>query len=231
MPVIFLLLFVYVFGGALSAGIGGGRADVPSTSTTWCPGILLMTVGGTRHGTAMAVTMDMTEGIIARFRTMAISRASVLTGHVVGSVLQTMIGTVAWSSVWPCWWASGPTPTRSGGSAAAGLLALRRASRSPGSRSAVGLASQDASRRPATCPMLLILLPFLGSAFVPTDSMPGWLRWFAEYQPFTPIIETLRGLLLGTPIGNSGVARRRLVRRPARWSATCGRGAVQPRPA
>ena len=64
--------------------------------------------------------------------------------------------------------------------------------------------------------MPLILLPFLGSGFVPTDSMPAGLRWFAEYQPFTPIIETLRGLLLGTPIGNSGIARRRLVRRPSR---------------
>jgi ABC-2 type transport system permease protein len=55
-------------------------------------------------------------------------------------------------------------------------------------------------------PMPLILLPFLGSGFVPTDSMPPVLRWFAEYQPFTPIIETLRGLLLGTPIGGSAVA-------------------------
>ena len=53
--------------------------------------------------------------------------------------------------------------------------------------------------------MPLILLPFLGSGFVPTDSMPTGLRWFAEYQPFTPIIETLRGLLMSTPIGNSGV--------------------------
>jgi ABC-2 type transport system permease protein len=54
-------------------------------------------------------------------------------------------------------------------------------------------------------PMFLMLLPFLGSGFVPTDSMPAGIRWFAEYQPFTPIMETLRGLLMGTPIGNSGV--------------------------
>jgi ABC-2 type transport system permease protein len=53
--------------------------------------------------------------------------------------------------------------------------------------------------------MFLILLPFLGSGFVPTDSMPAGIRWFAEYQPFTPIMETLRGLLMGTPIGNSGI--------------------------
>ena len=64
------------------------------------------------------------------------------------------------------------------------------------------------SKRLATAsnlPMPLVLLPFLSSGFVPTDSMPALLRWFAEYQPFTPIIETLRGLLMGTPIGNSGV--------------------------
>src|SRR5262249_8960660 len=54
-------------------------------------------------------------------------------------------------------------------------------------------------------PMPLMLLPFFGSAFVPTGSMPAGLRWFAEYQPFTPIMETLRGLLLGTEIGNSGI--------------------------
>jgi len=54
-------------------------------------------------------------------------------------------------------------------------------------------------------PMFLVLLPFLSSGFVPTDSMPDGLNWFAENQPFTPIIETVRGLLLGTPIGNSGV--------------------------
>jgi ABC-2 type transport system permease protein len=54
-------------------------------------------------------------------------------------------------------------------------------------------------------PMPLVLLPFLGSGFVPTDSMPAGLGWFAEYQPFTPIIETLRGLLLGSPIGNSAL--------------------------
>ena len=58
-------------------------------------------------------------------------------------------------------------------------------------------------------PMFLILLPFLSSGFVPTESMPGRLAWFAENQPFTPIIETLRGLLLGTPIGNSGLSRSR----------------------
>jgi ABC-2 type transport system permease protein len=57
----------------------------------------------------------------------------------------------------------------------------------------------------SNAPMPLILLPFLGSGFVPTDTMPAAIRWFADYQPFTPIIETLLGLLMGTPIGNSGL--------------------------
>ena len=90
MPIVFLLLFVYVFGGTLGAGLGRrGRRPRRRTSTTSSPGILLMAVAGAAQGTAISVAMDMTEGIIARFRTMAIARVSVLTGHVVGSVIQT----------------------------------------------------------------------------------------------------------------------------------------------
>ena len=78
--------------------------------------------------------------------------------------------------------------------------------------------------------MPLILLPFLGSGFVPTDSMPTAVRWFAEYQPFTPIIETLRGLLLGTAIGNNGWLAARLVRRHHVGRLPLGQAALQPRP-
>ena len=78
-------------------------------------------------------------------------------------------------------------------------------------------------------PMFLVLLPFLSSAFVPTNSMPDGMSWFAQNQPFTPIIETVRGLLLGTPIGNSGAAGCRLVRRDlGRW-VPLGAAAVRPR--
>jgi ABC-2 type transport system permease protein len=88
-PVVLLLLFVYVFGGTLGAGLGGpggGRADYLAYVT---PGILLMAVAGVAQGTAISVAMDMTEGIIARFRTMAIFRPSILTGHVVSAMTQT----------------------------------------------------------------------------------------------------------------------------------------------
>src|SRR5215469_14286090 len=91
MPVIFLLLFVYVFGGTLGAGLGGasrGRGEYVNYVT---PGIILMTMAGAATATAVSVAMDMTEGVVARFRTMAISRASVLTGHVVGSLIQTLL--------------------------------------------------------------------------------------------------------------------------------------------
>ena len=85
-PVMLLLLFVYIFGDVMSAGIGG--ADRSDYIAYIVPGILLMTIGSTVIGTAVSVATDMTEGIIARFRTMAIHRGSVLVGHVVGSVLQ-----------------------------------------------------------------------------------------------------------------------------------------------
>src|SRR3954469_15945434 len=89
-PIVLLLLFVYVFGDVMSAGIGGGGADRSEYIAYLVPGILLMTIGGTLVGTAVSVSMDMNEGIIARFRTMAIHRGSVLVGHVVGSVLQVL---------------------------------------------------------------------------------------------------------------------------------------------
>ncbi|QCQ90035.1 ABC transporter permease [Rhodococcus sp. SGAir0479] len=201
MPVVLLLLFVYVFGGTLGAGLGdpaGGRAAYIDYVT---PGILLMTVASSAQGTAISVATDMTEGIIARFRTMAISRASVLTGHVVGSLIQTMISLVVVTGVAV---AVGfrPTATPVEWIAAIGLLAAFTVAVTWLSV-ALGLVSQSVETA-SNLPMFLILLPFLGSGFVPTDSMPAALRWFAEYQPFSPVIETLRGLLLGEPIGANG---------------------------
>ena len=78
-------------------------------------------------------------------------------------------------------------------------------------------------------PMPLTLLPFLGSGFVPTDSMPTVLRWFAEYQPFTPVIETVRGLLMGTPVGANAAARAHLERRHRPRQLPLGDPPLQPR--
>ncbi|MEU0518075.1 ABC transporter permease [Streptosporangium sp. NPDC006007] len=200
MPIVFLLLFVYVFGGTLGAGLGGvsgGRAEYVNYVT---PAIILMTITAAVQGTAISIAMDMTEGIVDRFRTMAVARVSVLTGHVIGSLIQTMLSIAAVIGV--------------------ALLVGFRPSAGPGDWLALigvlvmmafafiwlsvafGLASKTVESS-SNVGMPLMLLPFLGSGFVPTDSMPTVLRWFAEYQPFTPLIETLRGLLMGTPIGNN----------------------------
>jgi ABC-2 type transport system permease protein len=202
MPVIFLLLFVYVFGGTLGAGLGGaagGRAEYADYVT---PGILLMTIAGTAQGTAVSVAMDMTEGIVARFRTMAISRSSVLTGHVVGSMIQAALSMLVVLGV-ALLIGFSPEADAVEWLAAGGVLLLFALALT-WLTVALGLVA-DSVESASNSPMPLMLLPFLGSGFVPTDSMPTGLRWFAEYQPFTPIIETLRGLLLGTPIGDSAL--------------------------
>ncbi|GAA3201844.1 ABC transporter permease [Dactylosporangium siamense] len=197
-PVIILLLFVYVLGGTLGAGLGGDRGAYVNYVV---PGILLMAVATAATGTAVMVSSDMTEGIVARFRTMRISRASVLTGHVVGSVIQQLLGMAVLIGIAL---AIGFRPAAGvlEWLAAAGLLTLFAVGVT-WLAVALGLKAQTPEAA-SNAPMPLILLPFLGSGFVPTDSMPTALRWFAEYQPFTPIMETVRGLLLGTPIGNSG---------------------------
>ena len=203
MPIVFLLLFVYVFGGTLGAGLGartGGRALYLDYVT---PGILLMAVAAVANGTAISVAMDMTEGIIARFRTMAIARVSVLTGHVVGAVLQTMFAVAVVLGVAVLIGFRPHAPVL-GWLGLAGVVALVGFALTWLSV-ALGLVSKSVEAA-SNLPMPLTFLPFLGSGFVPTGSMPTGLRWFAQYQPFTPVIETVRGLLTGTRIGGSGLA-------------------------
>jgi ABC-2 type transport system permease protein len=201
MPIVFLLLFVYVLGGTLGAGLGasGGRRDYLAYVV---PGILLMTVAAGATGTAITVAMDMTEGIIVRFRTMAISRAAVLAGHVVGSLIQTLLAVAIVVGV-ALLIGFRPTTTLLQWLAAIGVLAMITFALTWLSV-ALGLVSKSIETA-SNLPMPLTLLPFLGSGVVPTDSMPAGIRWFAAYQPFTPFIETLRALLMGTPIGNSGL--------------------------
>ncbi|MGV9864013.1 ABC transporter permease [Rhodococcus koreensis] len=202
MPIILLLLFVYVFGGTLGAGLGDPGGGRGAYLDYVAPGILLMTVASAAQGTAISVATDMTEGIIARFRTMAIARVSVLTGHVIGSMIQTLISLVLVVGVAVL---IGFRPTAGLGEwvAATAVLAMFTFALTWLSV-AFGLVSKSVETA-SNLPMVLILLPFLGSGFVPTDSMPAGLRWFAEYQPFSPVIETVRGLLLGVPVGSSAV--------------------------
>ena len=200
-PIMLLLLFVYIFGDTMSSGIGGGPPDRSAYIAYIVPGLLLMTIGSTVIGTAVSVSNDMTEGIIARFRTMAIHRPSVLVGHVVGSVLQSMASVVLVGAV------AVAIGFRSHATAlewlaALGLLVLFALALT---WIAIGMGLISPSAEAASNnAMPLILLPLLSSAFTPIHSMPGWIQPVAEYQPFTPAIETLRGLLLGSPIGHNG---------------------------
>ena len=218
MPVIFLLLFVFVFGGTLGSGLGpatgagaaasgAAAAAGPSGGRSAyleyvVPGILVMTIAAVVQGTAISVAMDMTGGIVARFRTMSISRASVLTGHVLGSMVQAALAIALVLGVAVL---IGFRPSASAAEwlGVVGILAIASFALI-WLCVALGMVT-DSVETASNIPMPLVLLPFLGSGFVPTDSMPGPLRFFAEYQPFTPIIETLRGLLTGTSFGNDGV--------------------------
>jgi ABC-2 type transport system permease protein len=166
------------------------------------PGIILMAATSGAVATAVAVCSDMTEGIMGRFRTMAISRTSVLTGHVLGSMIQTLISIAVVVGIAI---AVGFRPSAGPAAwlGAIGLLVLVTFALTWLSV-AFGLVAKNVESA-SNAPLPLLFLPFLGSAIVPADSMPAGLRVFAEHQPFTPIIETLRGLLLGTPTGDSAV--------------------------
>ncbi len=201
-PIILLLLFVFVFGDTMGAGLDGGSGGREEYLNYVTPGILLLAIAGAAQSTAISVAMDMTEGIVARFRTMAIARVSVLTGHVLGNLLQTLVGIVVVIGV-ALALGFAPTANVLDWLAAFGLLTLVTYA-VIWLAVALGMVSKSVEAA-SNLPMFLILLPFLGSGFVPTDSMPAALRWFAENQPFTPIMETLRGLLMGTPIGNSAM--------------------------
>jgi ABC-2 type transport system permease protein len=204
MPIVFLLLFVYVFGGQLGAGLGTHpHGDRAAYLNYVVPGILIMTVASVALGTALSVATDMTEGIIDRFRTMAIARGAVLSGHVAGSLIQTVIGLaiVVGLAV-----SIGYRPTAGplAWMAVAGLLLLFALALVCLS-AALGLAAKSVETASNT-PMFLTLLPLLSSGFVPTATMPGGLRQFAEYQPYTPAIQAVRGLLTSTHVGGHAIA-------------------------
>jgi ABC-2 type transport system permease protein len=188
MPVVVMLMFVYVFGDAFSVGV-----DYVDYAT---PGLLLLAVCYGLGSVAVSVNSDVTKGIINRFKVMDVPRSAVLTGHVIASVLTNLLAVGAIIAVA---FLLGFSPSASFldwlgviglvvllGVAAGWLtIAMGLAAKSP---ETAGLAS-----------LPLVMLPFFSSAIAPTDKMGPGVRQFAEYQPFTPIIETLRGLLNGAP--------------------------------
>jgi len=199
-PVVMLLLFDYILGGTIGHGLGAAAHGAPYVDFL-VPGILLMTVASGCGPTAINVNIDMTGGIIDRIRTMAVTRGALLAGHVGGSIVRALVATTVLTGVAllvgfrPK--ASVPDWLAVAGIVAAFSFALAWLS------AALGLvASSVAGANGSTLP-IQFLLPFLSSTFVPADSMPGGVRWFAAHQPFTPVVESLRALLTGTPVGST----------------------------
>jgi ABC-2 type transport system permease protein len=201
-PVVILLLFVYVFGGQLGAGLGAHQGRGAYLDYV-VPGLLLLTVASAIQGTSIMVAMDMTGGIIDRFRTMAIARSAVLTGHVLGSLIQTLAAMAVLIAV-----AFGLGFRTTAGPlqwlAAIAILALF-ALALIWLAVALGLAAKSVETASNT-PMIMFLLMFLSSGFVATATMPVGLRQFAEYQPFTPVTDTVRALLTGGTSSDHAIA-------------------------
>jgi ABC-2 type transport system permease protein len=188
-PIVIMFMFVGVFGGAFN---GGGIKYIEYA----VPGLIVRAITYGLGPTAVAVNGDMAKGIINRFKVMDVSRGAVLTGHVVSTTVRSLIADAAIVGVG---FAMGFRSHAGFGHwlAAFGLLLLLGVATS-WLTVAMGLAAKSPETAGlATVP--LIMLPFLSSAFVPAHTMVAGVRQFAEYQPFTPIIETLRGLLTGTP--------------------------------
>jgi ABC-2 type transport system permease protein len=195
LPIVIMLMFVYVIGGAFKVGV-----DYVDYAT---PGMIVLAITYGLSATATAVNSDMTKGIINRFKVMDISRGAVLNAQVIASVLRSLIAIAAIIGV------AFALGFRSSASlldwlGAIGFIVVVCVATS-WLTVALGLAAKTPeSAGMATVP--LILLPFLSSAIVPADTMRTGARQFAEYQPFTPIIETLRGLLTGHPSAGHAVA-------------------------
>ena len=195
LPVVLMLMFVYVLGNAFSVGV---RYIDYAT-----PGMILLAISYGLGATATAVNSDMTKGIINRFRVMDVSRGAVLTGHVITSMLRSLIAIAAIIGVA---FALGFRPSASFPECAAVIgIIVAACFAASWLTVALGLAAKTPeSAGMATVP--LIMLPFLSSAIVPVAKMGAGVRQFAEHQPFTPIIETLRGLLTGAPSAGNAIA-------------------------
>ncbi|MGN6723820.1 MAG: ABC transporter permease [Marmoricola sp.] len=198
MPVIFLLLFVYVFGGTMGHGLPGGTGR-SSYLHYITPAILVMTIVAVAQSTAILIAKDATEGIIDRFRTMPISRSAPLIAHVLAALVQTVFAVAVVLALALAIGYRSPASFLAWAGAAGMVVLMGWAV--TWLCIAIGLASGSVEAA-SNAPMPLVLLPFLSSGFVPTNSMPSWLGWVADHQPFTPIINTLRAALDGHAPGS-----------------------------
>jgi ABC-2 type transport system permease protein len=198
-PVVVLLLFDGVFGHTLRGGLGPALGGGGSYIDYLTPGVLLMAAGGAAEATAININTDTGEGIIARFRTMPIWRPSVLAGQVAGSLARTLVTGALLLAV-----AAGigfrPSASPVEWAAAAGMFALLGLALTWLTVAFGLLAKTPAGANSLS--LIPLFLPFVSSAFVSTTSMPTGVRLFAANQPFTPVIDTLRALLIGGRIGD-----------------------------
>lgn len=190
LPVMLMLLFTWVFGNAIDPS--GGYVDYV------VPGIILLCAGFGAASTAVYVANDMQRGIIDRFRTMPLRSSAVLTGHVVASLVRNLLATGVVIGV-ALLVGFRPTSGPAGWLGALSVIAVYLLAITY-LFAAIGLAagSPEAANGYG---FIVLFVPYLSSAFVPVETMPDWLQWIAEHQPVTPIIETIRGLLMGTPLG------------------------------
>jgi len=194
LPLLILMVFVFIFGGALEAG-------TPEYLTYVVPGVVVLCAAFGSSSTAVSVNQDMTAGVIDRLRSLPVVGTAVLAGHVVASVVRNVVSTAVVVGVAV---ALGFRPTASVGGwlAVLGLLALFMAGVSALS-AAFGLLVSSAEAAGALS-FVLLFLPYVSSGFVPPETMPAVLHGFAAHQPLTPLIEAVRALLLGLPVGSSG---------------------------
>ncbi|MEW1615089.1 MULTISPECIES: ABC transporter permease [unclassified Streptomyces] len=195
MPIMLMLIFVYLFGGAIETGTA-----YDSYVMYVVPGVLLLCAGFGAATTATAVSEDMKGGIIDRFRSLDVGGTPVLAGHVAASTVRNLVATALVLGA-ALLIGFRPVASWSGWLLAAAVLVAYIVALSWLS-AAIGLLA----RSPEAASGFTFFMSFLSypsSAFVPIDSMPGWLHGFAEHQPITPAIESLRGLLLNQPVGNS----------------------------
>ncbi len=192
-PIMFVLLFRYVFGGAIQVTNPGGYVNY------LMPGIFVQTVAFGSVGTAIGLAEDLQKGLIERFRSLPMARSAVLAGRTVADLCRNVLVTALITGVG---FAVGFRPTHAVGFIAAVLLLLLFAYALSWGFAAVGLSAPNSETAQVMAFPLLFPLTFASSAFVPVQSMPGWLQAFAKYQPVSQVIDAVRGLMVG---GVSGV--------------------------
>lgn len=191
-PIALMLLFTYVFGGALATG-------TDTYVTYLLPGILLITIASGIAYTALRLYTDLQSGVFQRFHSMPISRSAILWAHVLTSLVSnglSLVIVVAVALVMGFRSPAGPLAWLG----VVGILALFTLALTWVAVIA-GLAAKSPDGAGAFA-YPLIFLPFISSAFVPTDTMPGPVRWFAEHQPVTSIVDTIRRLLAAEAVGD-----------------------------